>query len=173
MTVQETEKLELNQDQSYRHHPGYTPLYNQLIAWADNTSDVTEEMVDKKAPKIAGVVDQLEDLEASALLEFADKVAQDVKLAIVTKVPIGNEVGTYTPWVEDRWRNAEWAYWDAYRRFLLRNKRPFGVVNTLEAGPQGLGDRRCAVGQDLQLHRSAEHGGRRWISPLHHHRRPH
>ncbi|MFI7584035.1 Z1 domain-containing protein [Kocuria sp. M1N1S27] len=171
MTVQETEKLELNQDQSYRHHPGYTPLYNQLIAWADNTSDVTEEMVDKKAPKIAGVVDQLEEFEVTELLEFADKVAQDVKLAIVTKVPIGNEVGNYIPWLEDRWRSAEWAYWDAYRRFLLRNKRPFGVVNTLEADvkrildmvgdptAEGWWDRRGLVIGDVQSGKTSNYIG--------------
>lgn len=133
MTVQEAERLTSDQDQAYRHHPGYTPLYNQLVAWADNTPGVTEEMVDKKAPKIAGVVDQLEDLSPAELMEFATKVAQDVKLSIVTGPPPGEVVGDYTPWVDDRWESVDWAYWEAYRRLLLRNKRPIGVVNTLES----------------------------------------
>lgn len=133
MTVQEAERLSSDQDQAYRHHPGYTSLYNQLIAWADNTPGVTEEMVDKKAPKIAGVVDQLEELSPADLMEFAAKVAQDVKLSIVTGSPSGEVVGTYTPWVDDRWDSGEWAYWEAYRRLLLRSKRPIGVVNTLES----------------------------------------
>lgn len=171
MTVQETEKLASDQDQSYRHHLGYAPLYNQLIAWADNTPDVTEEMVDKKAPKIAGVVDQLEELDSGDLKDFAAKVAQDVKLAIVTDVPIGEVVGTYVPWVDARWESGKWDYWDAYRRLLLRNKRPIGVVNTLESDvrrildmvgdptQEGLWDRRGLVIGDVQSGKTSNYIG--------------
>lgn len=146
MTLTSTDErttLELDQRQQFRSHPAYKPLFSLLTTWADGASDLSEEMIDRKAPKLAGAVDQLDDMDSAELEEFVARVAYDVKLSVITKAPIGTSVRSdYNPWLEDRWSasSEKWPRWQAYRRHLQNDGRPVNVLSTLETDVKSILD---------------------------------